>query len=470
MESLIYDRQFALMLLGSLFVLLIRWWTPVIRVLNFTSWGERRGRVGSLALISAVGLCGLVSGQVQDVYLVFAFFPYLLTQWWRERRGDFAGQSVFLALSYLLAGVGLQGEVSFLDRLALPEVPAVLLSAGLVWAVTTGYSRLASFSSAATWWTLVAILNLSFLDGSSAGVGHLVWFGALVVVNAGWSWGRKQDDVDAWGAAWLGFWVVNRSLGLELSGQPGHDLVLWSLLMALPVVETLSGLRLSRQAREESIGKTFVPHLRGIGFHRRQAIMYLCGLGLFSGLTSWTLQETREPLLFVLVSCMGVTGLSLFVGFSYLIRHHKQTHVERVSQTLLQRYLNLEKKVAVDLLEFQAVAYDLLPYYRKLEEQGIGEVQGFLHDFAEYLRQRHSKYPALMVGSYTVLVVENRIEPPGRYLTDISRDFFEFVEAQGLTPAASPAYFSSQSKQAQFVERFGHLLDSPSEDPSSDAA
>ncbi|MCB0386169.1 MAG: hypothetical protein KDD43_12315, partial [Bdellovibrionales bacterium] len=215
---------------------------------------------------------------------------------------------------------------------------------------------------------------------------------------------------------------------------------------------------------------SFIPHLRGVGFHHRQAILYLCGLGLFSGLTSWTVLEAKDPLLFSLVVCMGVTGLGLFIGFSYLIRHHKQTHVERMSQTLLQRYLRLEKKVRVDLDCFQAVAYDLLPYYRRLEELGIGEVQGFLHDFAEFLRQRHPDYPALMVGSYTVLVVENRLEPPGRYLTDVNRDFFAFLEAHKLHPAASPSYFSSQSKQSQFLERFGHLIDSALDTSESDVA
>ena len=465
------DAQFALVCLASAgLVLCLRWLLPYLRVLHVISWGEHKGRIGTFALLLAVGLQGLMMGNEQNAYLVFAFAPYLATHWLRERRGEFPGQSIFLALSWLLAGVGLQGEVSFLDRLALPEVPSVMLTAGLVALVTTGFSRLVCFRGAASWWMLVGLLNLSFLSGSIQSADQYLWFASLVVANGLWSVVKKQDDVDSWGAGWLGFWLATNSLTLELSGSGGRDLILWVLLMAMPLVESISGWNWSGGSRPSTGVFSFIPHLRGVGFHHRQAIMYLCGLGLFSGLTSWTLLEAREDLLYSLVACMGVTGLGLFVGFTYLIRHHKQNHVERMSQTLLQRYLNLEKKVAVDMDKFQAVAYDLLPYYRRLEELGIGEVQGFLHDFAEFLRQRHPEYPALMVGSYTVLVVEDRIEPPGRYLTDLNRDFFAFLEQHKLSPAASPSYFSSQSKQSQFLERFGHLIDSRLEDPDSEVA
>lgn len=444
---------------GAVLIILMRWLIPHSPVLHFTSWGEGRGRVGSWALVTAPALYGLFHWESLNAYLVFSFLPWLLTAYWRERRGDFNGQSIFYTLSYLLAGVGLQGENSFLDRLAWPEVPSTILAALLIAAVTTGFRRLVSFRGATSWWTFVALLNITFLANSVEQALNGVWLAAMVAVNGLWCAWRKQDDVDDWGAAWLGFWIASQSLTLELSGVGSHDLVLWFLLMALPIFEAVSGLPIFLMRSAENENLSFIPHLSKVGFRHYQAIIYLCGLGLFSGLTSWTVYEARSNLQFVLTASMGITGIGLFLGFAYLIRRQKENHVNSMSQTLLQRYLNFSGKVRLDPENFQAVAYDLLPYYRKLEEQGIGEVQGFLHDFAEFLRKRHESFPVLLIGSYTVLVVEHRLEPPGRFLTDTHREFFAFLESHRLAPSASPAYYSTRSKPETFMNRFGHLLD-----------
>jgi hypothetical protein len=417
-------------------------------------WQQQNALSGSLGLYLAFCVWTCFNEDLNNKYLVFSFFPFLAADLWRRLKGEVSGQGVLTLLSFVIAAIGLQGDSSFVDRLAWPEVPSVLLAAALMGVVVKGASGLSTYVGAPSLWSFLLLLPLTFLEEKTDFSYSAATVGLLILANGLWGWKKEQGDMDSLGSSFLAFWLVGHSLTLEGHGAFVSSLSIWSLLFALPLIEWLT----SFLGWKTTGGESFIPHLRGVGFHRRQALLYLGGLTIYTGLAAWTLSLVQTGMLFGLVTTLSMVGVALFVGFTYLVHHHKSTHVHHISQTLLKGYLPVQDKVEVDLDRFQAVAYDLLPYYRILENVGIGEVQRFLHDFSHFLESYHPGAPALLVGSYTVLVVEDEPQPPGRYLTQLNGVFQDFLANYELEMKQAPSYFSCRSKKGQFWDRFAPLL------------
>jgi hypothetical protein len=457
-------------LLGSLGLILIRLRLPVWKNQTITVLGEGRGRLGSVAVLVASVFFAIFSGSAQDAYLIFSFLPFFVTEWIRVHRGDFAGQTVFMYLSWALAGISVVGENSFINQLGLSEMAAVLLAGSLVALVSLGYSKLVMFKGLSSWWGCFLVLNLFFVTDAPQIQLSSIGFILITLTNGLWAYFRNENDVDQFAAGWMGFWLANQFLSAEMTGVSSRDSLIWLILLSLPLLEGILKLASRVLNWQESDGGSFLIRLKCSGLPRRHWLLYLLGMGTYSALAARSLLEVKEPTAWLLVGAMGFVGITMFFGFNYLSHHLRKHQVHNVSQTLLQRYLRLEKTISLNVGEFQAVVYDLLPYYRKLEQGGIGEIQGFLHDFGGYLRNHHANQPSLLVGSYTVLVVEGKMDPPGRYLTDVTRHYFAFLESKGLHPTVSPGYFSSQSKADQFLQRFGHLIKSDQENLESTEA
>lgn len=418
-----------------------------------------REYLGSLVFLSLWGLL-IILGWVRpsDSYLFIAFLPYLASRWIGTLRGHVSGQNLLACFSFLLAGWWLQKEAGFIASNDLAELSSVLYSGTLVGLITLGFANMVIFSGLTGGWALFIMLT-QFILAPSVPLGiEFLSFGLLVMISGVCFslMGRRKGDSMV--AAGIGFWIGSHSQLLEFTQSPGRDQFVWIMLMSLPLVESLSFFLVKLKTREGHQELSFLYHLQNLGLSRRQVSLYFLGMATYLGLAIMALLEVKEGLAWIKVGTMGATGMALFFGFTYMVHQQRQHHVHSVSQSLLKRYLSLQNSVTLNLDSFQAIVYDLLPYYRNLEKKGIGDVQEFLQDFGGFLEKSHTKKVSLLVGSYTVLIVETRLDPPGRYFSEVTEQYFSFLKSKGLMPVAKPGYFSSRSKREQFLLRFGHLI------------
>ncbi len=432
---------------------------------GFLNREKDSSRFASWALLLGSGGWVLFSqgnDRIQEGFTFLSFGALLISCWLKENKKFHIGQKILLNITWLMAGLNVLRGPSLIEGLGWEEMPSLLLTAGLVALVTLGYSRLMLFSFLPSLWTVFLIFSW-FLISNPLWPDVTGWLGmtVLIGINTLWSLIKKESEVHSIGAMWMGYWLTQHTLTLQVTGDSSLNLLIWLTLFSLPLIEGVSYLVLLYQdhARGMTWGKaTFLAHIKDLNLNKHQTLFFIFGFGFYSLISAVTWLEMKDHPFNSHVILMGLTGMMFFVGFTYLFQHQRKNHVHNVSQTLLHRYLKLQKNVSVNLKQFQSVIYDLLPYYREVEKKGIGEVQEFLHDFGEYLRNLHAGQPVLLVGSYTILIVEEKIEPPGRYLTQVNQAFSVFLESKGLNRTTSLGYFSSQSKSQLFMQRFGHLI------------
>jgi UDP-GlcNAc:undecaprenyl-phosphate/decaprenyl-phosphate GlcNAc-1-phosphate transferase len=112
---------------------------------------------------------------------------------------------------------------------------------------------------------------------------------------------------------------------------------------------------------------------------------------------------TSQLLIFVL-ALFGLMGQLLWLDYS----HHLVTkRISNFSSSLLSKFLELNLDSSFVDSSHHLTIYDLMPYYKELQQHGIKGVTFFLEDFAKFVKKHHSAAVHVsMIGQASIVVAD----------------------------------------------------------------
>jgi len=102
---------------------------------------------------------------------------------------------------------------------------------------------------------------------------------------------------------------------------------------------------------------------------------------------------------------IAITGLGSLLAGVYYTEHRLATQSSQVGSPLLQRHIRSTSEPAMPTGPFKAVVFDLLPYYKELQERGISHINTFVVDFAEWINTTFKGAQIIPAGAYSVIVI-----------------------------------------------------------------
>ncbi|MDZ4660829.1 MAG: MraY family glycosyltransferase [Pseudomonadota bacterium] len=148
--------------------------------------------------------------------------------------------------------------------------------------------------------------------------------------------------------------------------------------------------------------------LQKLGFSVSRSLIVIGVAIIYSCFTAWFISELSETHLILsatVISTMGLLGVLGAVYYTYF-RLAKQVSV--YSRTLMHKYIEFTNKLYFDPRNFFGVSFDLLPYYKEIQQRGLLSVDNFVNSFAVFLTALFPDGNFKLVGSYTIVALAKK--------------------------------------------------------------
>lgn len=235
------------------------------------------------------------------------------------------------------------------------------------------------------------------------------------------------------GSSFLGFFLATQALTVSLPTYQSWHLLVPMMLLAYPQMDLLLAvLRRKRSGTRITVGDHDHIHhkLQKIGLNPLQANIVIAAVASYSGITFLALALESEPRSALFISLISISGLLMILSALYLIERKRAQVLGFYSQNLLASHIPMVANIDFNPKAFQAVTYDLLPYYKELQNRGFGPLQDFLIDFSKFMKKHHPDGQSRLFGSYTLLVVDHSLtEQKKQY---ISEHLFSVLEQHNV--------------------------------------
>lgn len=272
-----------------------------------------------------------------------------------------------------------------------------------------------------------AVNMIDGMDGLASGFGFIACLGLWPLVSgpaqfeiavvAGaclgfllWNYSPAKIFLGDSGSQFLGFFLATHAVTSVSTYPSFRSMVLPMLVLALPQMDAV--LAMFRRARLKSgVDRADHDHihhkLQKLGLKVPQAWVVLMGASIYAGLSVFVLREMSDSLRFWMVFTLSVVALLMLLGGVLFLEWKLAHQASEWSGTLLHRHLQslLKNTLFVPRQDFQAVVYDLFPYYKELQHRGIRDLHSFVDAFAKFLIQNYPKAQFCSIGAYSVAVV-----------------------------------------------------------------
>ena len=313
------------------------------------------------------------------------------------------------------------------------------------------------------------------MDGEAGGVAFIaaitfaimgIWSGPLTpfaLMLAGstlaflfFNWPGARIYLGDAGSTFLGFSLA--AIAAQLPMPTPHYLWVAAPMFVIAFAQVDAVLAMYRRARLGiSLFKGDHDHihhrLQKIGLSVRRSLVVIYSVGVYCSVTAIALYYTSNIKVALVVLLLTVTALCTFLGGIHFVQLRLAQQVSNYSQTLIQKYFRLQEDLIYDEDNFSAVVFDLLPYYKELQQRGILIVDSFIGSFSRIIERRNPTGQIQMIGSYSVVLILSTADKEGRIRTKLTQDFrslledFEIVRSQKQVPEG--VYFYTQNLHAK---------------------
>lgn len=237
------------------------------------------------------------------------------------------------------------------------------------------------------------------------------------------------------GSTFLGFASAALATHIIPSGESKLFVLIPLFLFAFPEVDTC--LAIFRRLRSgTSIFRGDHEHLhhklQKLGFSVSRSLLILAVVIVYSSFTAWFISQLSKTYLILsaaIISTLGMLGVLSAVFYTYF-RLAKQVSV--YSRTLMDKYISFTPQLNFDHRNFFGASFDLLPYYKEIQQRGLLSVDSFVSSFATFLKDAFPEGAFKLVGSYTVVALSQKYTNQKRYEETTAKAFHDLLTAYNL--------------------------------------
>ena len=232
------------------------------------------------------------------------------------------------------------------------------------------------------------------------------------------------------GSTFLGFFLSTYSLTFEYSNLSYYTLLIPLFILALPEIDAIMAIyrRIKSKTSVSAPDHDHIHHkLLKVGFTVPQVIMILITVTTYCGTTAFLLNQLQNPTHILIVTMLSAFAQLSILSLIYLLEHKYAQQVANYSRSLIEQSFNLNENIIVDPDDFRIIVYDLLPYYKELQQRGIVAVQEFIQDFNEYVNDNFKTKQLKQYGSYSLIVLESPSQHRSLLQETISHNFFSLL-------------------------------------------
>jgi UDP-GlcNAc:undecaprenyl-phosphate GlcNAc-1-phosphate transferase len=201
--------------------------------------------------------------------------------------------------------------------------------------------------------------------------------------------------------------------------------------------------------------------LRRIGLSANASLAVTYFATVYCGLTAVLLDSMHaNSWTMALAAALCIFGVSTILAALYYVEYRLAAQFSQIGTPLLQKHINITKEPRWPVLgTYQAVVFDLLPYYKEMQERGIAELNDFVNDFSKWINGSFADCQIVPAGSYSIIILRGGILDRELVL----KSFKEIISNHGLLKNAVGIpwglHFYADSTDAQAFERkFGLFL------------
>lgn len=349
------------------------------------------GIFGSLpASLVIPGLCLLVLGAVDDKYQINARLKMLC-------------EIGAVALWLLMTPV----QSLLLSKMGLPAPVAIACHAFWVVGVVNAFNMIDGMDGLASGMAVIGFFFLGLF--MPAELRTFTWSLSLGCV-AHLFYNRPPASIflgDS-GSLLMGFLMSALGSTITLDSYSSTSVLLPLFILAHPEIDAILAM-----ARRKLAGtplfhgdKDHIHHkLRRIGFGPLGSLGVTYFASLYCGFTAVLLSQVNGPVPTALVVFLSITGVgSILVGV-YYTEFRLALQFSHIGTPLLHRHVNLTQEPSWPTGRYRAVVFDLLPYYKELQERGISDLNAFIIEFSTWVNSTFGKAQITPAGSYSIIVV-----------------------------------------------------------------
>ncbi|MBT4762606.1 MAG: undecaprenyl/decaprenyl-phosphate alpha-N-acetylglucosaminyl 1-phosphate transferase [Bdellovibrionaceae bacterium] len=270
------------------------------------------------------------------------------------------------------------------------------------------------------------------------------------------------------GSSFLGFFLATTAATIPSLGGSWSNIFIPLFIFAFPEIDAIMAIsrRIISRTSPFSGDHDHLHHkLKKLDMSIYQILLLFSGVTVYCGVTAVTLHKVSKEEVVASVLFLAMAGLLTLLGSIYFVEYKLAYKTSTFSQTLLKKYMNLKDKVNINPDFFQATVFDLLPYYKEIQQRGVEDVQSFVQDFAKFVQKHFSDAELKMAGSYSVIIIES---PKGEIRKEINPEvvicYFKFLQKHKVQKNDSDLpwgmfFYSSELKRDMFLKKFGLLDD-----------
>jgi len=208
------------------------------------------------------------------------------------------------------------------------------------------------------------------------------------------------------GSSFLGFALATQVTSLNVPQTGWGTFLAILFLFSVPFSDTVAAMyrRIAKKVSLFSGDREHIHHrLIKLQFSTAEAwfitnVMVLCG-----ALTCVLAISLEDHQRWILFAQSGSILSLMFFGIFWLERRVSQRLLGLSSQ-FIAKYMLPEIKAANKPAPTRALVFDMLPYFRELQGQGILSIQDFMKDLAAAITKMGDVYDVRPVGSYSLII------------------------------------------------------------------
>lgn len=147
--------------------------------------------------------------------------------------------------------------------------------------------------------------------------------------------------------------------------------------------------------------------LRRIGLTANGALAVTYFASMYCGFTAILLDNMHASSWTMGVAAiLCIIGVSTILAAVYYVEYRLAAQFSQLGTPLLQQHINVTQEPTWPIGgPFQAVVFDLLPYYKEMQVRGISELNQFVADFSGWINTTFVGAQIVPAGSYSIVII-----------------------------------------------------------------
>lgn len=322
--------------------------------------------------------------------------------------------------------------VLVLEQVGLSPWAANLATGFWIIGVTNAFNLIDGMDGVAGGVAVIATLSFALMGMWSPLTPFSLMVAGATLAFLFFNWPRAKIYLGDSGSTFLGFALS--SIASQVPLPTPHFLWVTAPMFVIAFPQVDAVMAMYRRARLGlSLFKGDHDHihhrLQKIGLSVRKSLGVIYGAGFYCSVTALALYYTSNMKFALLVLFLTISALCAFLGGIHFVQLRLAQQVSGYSQTLIQKYFQLQDQFVFDPANFSALVFDLLPYYKELQQRGILTVDGFISALARLVEKRCPQARIHMIGSYSlVLLLSDKEEYQAKKLIADFRSLLEDLE------------------------------------------